>query len=340
MAKWPSYLKYQLRISNRPLLLTLVITNRCNSRCVMCSFWKNKDSRNEITPAEIREVLKNPIMKSLQHISLTGGEIFMRDDVERIVDVIYEVTGIRPTIGTNGLYMAKLDSLLSSRKDRIGGVMISIDGVGKVHDMVRGKGTFKRSMESVRLVKEKHGITPTINMTISKYNYNNLLQTYNLFRDYVFTYKIAKKSKFHFGNNDGMDFAIDRQQAEKVFRDAEKIKDKNLYDVFLEEWVMENRRPSPCYAGVSSTILNPDGSVQPCLHKPILGNIRDMPIDKILNSKNADVFRKSHRKCQDCYERCTVDTFSIDLPKWVLKRKLKENKKSNENRKLKKDSGA
>jgi len=325
MLKWPSYLKYQLRISKRPLLLIIMITERCNSRCVMCNFWKNKDKKDELTPEEIREVLKSPIMRDLQHIALTGGEIFMREDVDQIIDVIYDTTGIRPTIGTNGLCVERLDSLLSSRKEKIGGVMISIDGVGRVHDRIRGNGTFKRSMQSIKLLKEKYGIKPTINMTVSRYNYDNLIKTYNLFRDCVFTYKVAKASRFHFGNNEDMDFIINRRQAERFFKAAEKIKDKNLYDVFLEEWVMEDKRPSPCYAGVSSIIMNPDGSIQPCLHKPQFGNIRQFPIDRILISKGADAFRKSHKNCQDCYERCAVDTFGIDLPKWVLKKKIKEN---------------
>lgn len=321
---WPTYLKYQLRIAKRPYLVTFNLTNLCNSRCIMCHFWKNKKRENEITPEEIKHILQQNAMKNITQVALTGGEILLRPDIPEIIDIIYETTGIKPHFGTNGLLPARLDHLIAAKKDKIGGVMISVDGVGDIHDRIRGKGTFDITMRSIKLLKEKYNINPTINMTLCKENYLNLLETYAYFKGYTFTYKIAKKSKLHFGDNRDMDFELNKEQIKHVLEDAKQIPDKNLYDVFLDDWALFGKRPSPCYAGITQMVINYDCTVQPCIHKPVLGNTRQESLNILWNSPAAKQFIKTHKNCQDCYERCTVETFGIDLPKWIIKAKLKE----------------
>ena len=153
LKNWPSNLKYQFRFAKRPYFLTLNLTDTCNSHCIMCFFWKNKKRHNEITPEEIRTLLQQDTMKDLTVIALTGGEIFMRPDIPEIIDVIYDTTGVKPHFGTNGLFPSKLDSLMSTHGHKIGGVMISVDGLGDVHDTIRGKGTFAITMKAIHLLK-------------------------------------------------------------------------------------------------------------------------------------------------------------------------------------------
>lgn len=328
LKEWPGYLKYQLRIAKRPYFLTLNLTNTCNSHCIMCNYWLNKKRENEITPQEIKELLQQDVMKDLKVIALTGGEIFMRPDIPEIIDIIYDTTGVKPHFGTNGLFLTKLDKLMTTHKPKIGGVMISVDGLGEVHDTIRGKGTFDITMKSVRLLKEKYKVIPTINMTLSKQNYDTLLETYHYFNKdgYIFTYKIAKKSKLHFGDNTTMDFELEEEQIKKVLEDAKQIPNKNMYNVFLDDWALHGKRPLPCYAGITQAVVNQDGTLQPCIHKPAFGNVRTESVNELWKSDKARQFRKTHKTCQDCYERCTVETFAIDLPKWVIKGKIKQYK--------------
>ncbi len=321
---WPQYLRYQLRIAKKPYFVTFNLTNVCNSRCIMCHFWKNKKRENEITSQEIKHILQQDVMKNVTGVALTGGEILMRPDIPEIIDVIYDTTGVKPHFGTNGLLPSKLDQLMATTKDKIGGVMISVDGVGEVHDRIRGKGTFEKTLKSINLLKNKYEFIPTLNMTLSKENYNNLLETYQYFKDYPFTYKIAKKSKMHFGDNREMDFELNEEQIKQVLEDAKQIPHKNMYDIFLDDWALLGKRPTPCYAGITQLVINQDCTVQPCIHKPTLGNTRQESLNVIWNSAAAKQFRKTHKNCQDCYERCTVETFGIDLPKWVIKAKLKD----------------
>ncbi len=44
--QFPTFIKYKLGISNKPIDLMLVITQNCNSKCIMCDYWKNNE-KNE-----------------------------------------------------------------------------------------------------------------------------------------------------------------------------------------------------------------------------------------------------------------------------------------------------
>ncbi len=41
-----------------------------------------------------------------------------------------------------------------------------------------------------------------------------------------------------------------------------------------------------------STVIEADGAVRPCFFHPELGNVRDAPLDEILNSPAAIAFRR------------------------------------------------
>ena len=63
--------------------ITLVITHRCNAKCVMCSSYENPSCvKDEIS---IEDIKKIPASKFIQ---ITGGEPFMRNDLEDIVDIL------------------------------------------------------------------------------------------------------------------------------------------------------------------------------------------------------------------------------------------------------------
>ena len=62
--------------------LLLVLTYRCNSRCVMCGIWEGDQSgKGELTPEEYRRILPD----TLRDINLTGGEVFLRNDLPEVL---------------------------------------------------------------------------------------------------------------------------------------------------------------------------------------------------------------------------------------------------------------
>ena len=65
---------------NSPTDMCIIVTYRCPMQCQMCNIWQNPTDKNkEITPSEIEKLQK------VKFINITGGEPFIREDLEDIV---------------------------------------------------------------------------------------------------------------------------------------------------------------------------------------------------------------------------------------------------------------
>ena len=65
-----------------PTDISIITTYRCPMQCKMCNIWKNPtDPRLEIQPEELE------ILPHVKFINITGGEPFIREDLDKIVEV-------------------------------------------------------------------------------------------------------------------------------------------------------------------------------------------------------------------------------------------------------------
>ncbi len=61
----------------------LIVTYRCNAKCYMCNTWLNPSKKTE----EFKPDLVEKIPEGLKFINITGGEPFLREDLEDILAV-------------------------------------------------------------------------------------------------------------------------------------------------------------------------------------------------------------------------------------------------------------
>ncbi len=308
-------LKSKLTRSNNPLYCMFCVTNNCNSRCVMCNFWKNK-STGELTVGEIGKLFSSKIFKNLVSVAITGGEPLVRQDIEEVIQVIYDKTHVKPSLSTNGFLPKRLKTLLDAKHKIISEVGLSLDGLQETHDIIRGiKDGFDKVNESLKLIKS-YGLKASVNMTLFNKNAGELLEMWQIYKNDNFSYKVAQISESYYGNNVGVDLGLSEEVKKKILEQHEKINSNNLYDVFLGDWIRHGKRPLPCYAGKYEIYIDALGNIYPCIHKPILGNVRQAQPERIWHSQKTNELRKVYRNCQDCYERCTVSTFEVDALKW------------------------
>ena len=84
---------------------TVIVTYRCNARCTMCNRYKN--------PSKKEEELKLETIKKLPKMyftNITGGEPFIREDLEDIVRELYKISD-RIVISTNGFFTDRIIKL-------------------------------------------------------------------------------------------------------------------------------------------------------------------------------------------------------------------------------------
>lgn len=318
-----TYRKAKRKHMPLPFSCVFSVTANCTSRCKMCNFWQRK-SENELTAEEIKNIFSNRFFNNLEAIALTGGDPFLRPDLIDIIDILYSRVKKPIGMGASGLLPGSIDEVLKKCKGKISCVHLSIDGPEDVHNYIRGrKDSFKKTAESLDILK-KHGIEPGVTMTITRDNYKHILATKNQFKDCGFSFKLAQHSKFYFGNNETTDFGFSDEEKGHIMEQISRIPRDNLYDSFMDDWILCGKRPLPCYAGRASFYLDSLGNLHPCIHKAPFGNLRTGAFEEIWCSPAAVKFRKTHMNCEECYERCTVDTFAMDEPVWVIKHRMKK----------------
>jgi radical SAM family uncharacterized protein len=147
-----------------PLFCGHKLTYNCNLRCKMCPFWKRpgKDSSIEREKA----ILKRIYDSGACGIAFEGGEPLLRNDLAEILAYSRSLP-LHTSLVTNG-------TLLESKIDEIapyinGVVYVSLDGLEKTHDAIRGViGCFRKAVRGIMASREKASVT--INTTMMAEN--------------------------------------------------------------------------------------------------------------------------------------------------------------------------
>ena len=288
------------------------VTNICDARCVMCNIWKNRDmGKSYLTPEMLRTV------KPLSTVSFAGGEPFLH---KQIVDIVREVHNNNPrakvVFSTNGFrteqILAKVQDILAFHRNLQ--VTISLDGLGEVHDRIRGvpgawekvNRTFDRLGE-IGLGRRNFG-------TITSENYRSLPDVYDYARKRGagFSPAIAQSSKY-------LNVEVPHIEHDKVYEVLAPIVRENLRSWSPLNWVRAfflygslrylatGKRIVECDAFEGQFMIDQTGDVLSC--HPIMlkaGSLADQPLSEILKCPLADKLRADVRKCHACWEICTA----------------------------------
>lgn len=306
-----------------PFNLTISVSFNCNSRCLTCDIWKKHV--NDLTLEEYEKVFRS-LGRSVFWVTLSGGEPFMRKDLGELAQTFYkhcrpEIINI-PTNALLGEYVAKkTEEIAKACPDSQVVLNLSLDGVGKRHDEIRGiKGNFERFMKAyaaVRKIKQPN-FTVGVHTVISKYNVKEIPEICDFVLDELkpdsYISEVAEERKEM--DNVGRGFtpsASDYAEAvEYLSRRTSSQKKKGIsrftnafrsgYYRFAKKVLESNSQPIPCMAGVASAHISPEGYVWGCcVRAESLGSLRENNYDfkRIWYSQRADEFRKSvkNREC-------------------------------------------
>lgn len=166
-----SYLeKLKLLTSKRPLklekpkVIQFPVIDICNSKCQMCKIWENKQS-NDITVEKLKRGLSNGLFSEVTSIGFNGGEPTLRSDLTELVQVAIQTLPKLESISliTNAYnyqdVIAQIEAIgkLCQRSQIHFDLMVSLDGYGEIHDLVRGKkDNFKRAQFVIQYAKESN----------------------------------------------------------------------------------------------------------------------------------------------------------------------------------------
>jgi len=171
---------------NYPIVVQLPITYKCNSKCVMCNIW-NMNNKNEATVDEFAGFMKDEIFKNVKAVGVNGGEPSLVNNIENYIEEILKLPSLKSlNIITNGFYktsiLRKLNNIYIACKDKgiVFHVSISLDGIGEIHNKVRGKSTaFKMTISTINAIMDNQSMycdSFDVGCTVLKQNIDHLIE--------------------------------------------------------------------------------------------------------------------------------------------------------------------
>jgi MoaA/NifB/PqqE/SkfB family radical SAM enzyme len=267
-----------------PPYIIFFVTHRCNAKCPFCFDRENRektDSTKELTIDQIKNIANN--WRSPIHVTLTGGEPFLRKDILDIALAWVEAGAASITIATNATMTDRVfetvSSLLESCPDTHLDLNISICGPQALHDKIMGiPGAYEKAFDTAGglfKLQEKHrGFRLGATVVVSGSNSEESVKT---IEDIVDSGLFKRVQPLWVRGN-----PFDKSALECDFSVYEEAKDivsgKLLSDgtgrikEVLSKMVREDvcaivkgkTPPHPCQAGRTMVTIDPFGNVFPC----------------------------------------------------------------------------
>lgn len=287
--------------------VSLILTYRCNLRCRHCWIYdeesfeayhmKNHVTEPELNSEEIRTLIRKSKLLKQASISLSGGELTLRKDLDEILSSFAE-EGVPFEFFTNGTSFEQLKRLVSDSKIRkhLQCVVFSLDGDRETHNLIRGMGVFDKLKKSVDLL-QSHGVKIRLATVIMEQNLNQL--------DRIRRLGLELGCSDHDFN---LHFQGGRPWALPDIREIRPYLYDNAYFKIIDQ---DRYTGSGCLAGITRCSIMPNGRVEACSTSKLfdhflLGNLRDyeFDFDSLWISDAATEVRNSLRKCPGCAQHC------------------------------------
>ncbi len=322
-SKNPQNLQFPL-IGQSPYLqeIQLEATGRCNLWCKHCYGREEfaAAARNELTFQEMCSLIDQMHDMNVAKCFLSGGEVFMRQDLPEIIAYLAGKQIGVSGIFTNGtIYRPEVADAIQKLGLRTT-FLVSMEGhTTEIHDFMRGDGQLKKTISFIEKVK-RTGFKVTVNTVVIKQNVRQLMDM------------------CHFLEDLGIDrwrLSVPREQGEAlVNRDLIVPEWAEIYSAYegLLQYALEGTRnglriqlssifktefldgkhyylfdddSGCCEYKRWSLVLKPNGDLVPCPASDcvVLGNVREDSLEKAWKSDVCQAFKAlpiSQTDCRDC----------------------------------------
>ena len=159
-----------MSVLNRLPLVTIYLSERCNSRCVTCDYWRH--GRQDMSFESVKRLV--PAMRELRTevVLVSGGEPLLNPQWFEIAQLL-KGSGLKLWLLTSGLSLAKHSRRVVSVFDS---VTVSLDGTcPSTYAAIRGVDAFDNVCAGIRAMSEA-GTPVSLRVTLQRDNYRELLQ--------------------------------------------------------------------------------------------------------------------------------------------------------------------
>lgn len=313
-----------------PVFGNLIITYKCNMRCLMCDLWR-RHGQKEISLDDIKRITDDFKTLGVSGIGLSGGEPLLRDDIFEIINYIKKVKKIPVAMSSNGYFLNEKDAVSKLFDSGLDSIAISLDSLNpEEHNKFRGiKDAYQKAVSSLETIIAVKNRYPNLNVTlatvINKKNINELSEMVR-FGERIgvdgvsflpgqiigLEHGIKQREEKLIPEFDGMQ-GVDRKLDELIQLKTKgaPIDNSVKYLKLLKHYFRGERLPIKCFASHTSYVIDAYGDIFPCFGwtemKKKMANISDVDLVHFWRSKEYNRLRKSINKCRDCYFSCQIE---------------------------------
>ena len=311
------------------------LTERCNLKCKHC--YQDEDYiKSELNKEQLFEIFyqyleltkKWRLGKDKSVVSLTGGEPLLHKDFFALLKLCCEHKDfLTCNILTNGTLFDK--KLVQKLKDLplTGLVQVSLEGMEKTNDFIRGKGTFKKIVSCLKLLVSK-GFRTRIAVTISKYNSSDIPEIISLGErlgvDFIMFERLVPHGRGQVLKNQMLEPTELKDLLTYIAKRHEELDKKNSKPELMNH--CSSLLFPNCSSAYNSLTILPNGDVVPCRKLPIkVGTLPEQSLFEIWyasntlwhirDKSNLNSICKTCSRFNSCYggSRCVANAYFGDI---------------------------
>ncbi len=311
-----------------PTVMVFNVTSKCNSRCIMCNIWKNKNHLDMDTE-KVREIFSDNFFRNIEIVGISGGEPTLRSDLHNIVEVLDQNTNRlqKVIVTSNGLNIDRMSKQITSvadychRRNLPFSFRISLDGLEESHNAVRRiPNAFQKTVKSIVKAKEisqKYDFSFGLSSTFTPMNVYDAgkLQKFSDDIGVDIVYYFAWESDFSFKNRELENKILLDEEARKYLIRfyQEKLLNNSLFDgegysyeFQIKHLQKKTDRTMLCPFANQGLMLDANGDVHYCINSKVIGNLSETAIQDIYFDRKNIEYRKHISKtlCKRCYAGC------------------------------------
>lgn len=323
-----------LNTKSYPCKLTISVTDKCNKQCLTCDIWKKtpRAENENLSVSDFSKLFANLNKHGLMYLELTGGEPFLRNDLDEIAEKAFKKIDSLQfiTITTNGydadhiIYETK--KIMEKIPDTCSLILgISIDGDQELHDLIKGvPGSYDTAVSTLtqayELQSDFPNLKPHVSYTINSHNVGLLEKCHKSLNIPIddFSFSVEHNGLLYCNNNSiSLDEA--KLQADLDYLKANPRKVNTLdpvsiyrsksYDRYVQGIIpyLNGVRNLNCAALKLSGYIDEKGGLYPCImwDKP-LGNIKDSDFVTLWDDSDDTRALIDDKMCPGCWTPCEV----------------------------------
>jgi selenobiotic family peptide radical SAM maturase len=283
------------------------ITQACDLHCKHCY---DRSDRSPLEPDRAFRILDDlhEFCRSRSvsgQISFSGGNPFLYPHFRDLYRAASE-RGFSLAVLGNPVDRKKVEDLLRIEKPAF--FQVSLEGLEKHNDTIRGPGHFRRTIDFLGLLREMR-VYSMVMLTLTKDNIGQVIPLADLLRDSVDLFTFNRLALYGEGANlmlpapEEYETFLEKYLAASEDNPAMALKD-NLFNILhyrRKKQLFGGCAGHGCSAALNFLALLPDGEVHACRKFPsLIGNIYRESLSAIYDSEAARRYREGCNSCSSC----------------------------------------